>query len=85
MKITKENVSRKMDSLGRISIPKAMRQRLNIEDLSELEFYTFEDEVTGESYIAMTNHISNNSRYESAAAVLSELGVDIPEELAKKL
>ena len=38
-KMISENVSRKLDSLGRISIPKAIRQRLCIEDLSEVDFY----------------------------------------------
>lgn len=80
MKLTKENVSRKLDSLGRISIPKAIRQRLNIEDLSEVEFYTLEDD-SGEMYVCMTNHFSNSNKYEQAIQVLTELGLDIPAEL----
>ena len=84
MKLTKENVSRKLDSLGRISIPKAIRQRLSIEDLSEVEFYTLEDD-NGEMYVCMTNHKASNNKYEQAAAVLTELGVMIPDELSSKL
>ena len=84
MKITKENITRKLDSLGRISVPKAMRQRLGIDELSELKFYTMEDD-NGEFYICMTNHAASNSKYEQAAQVLTELGIAIPEELEERL
>lgn len=84
MKITNENVSRKLDSLGRISIPKAIRQRLGIEELAEVDFYTMETE-DGMQYICMTDRKAGNNKYEQAALVLNELGIDIPEELMEKL
>lgn len=84
MKLTKENITRKLDSLGRISVPKAIRQRLNVEDLSEVEFYTLEDD-NGEMYICMTNHYSANNKYEEAIAVLQELGLEVPVELKEKV
>ena len=49
----KENTSRKVDTLGRISIPKAIRDRLNIAVNDELDFYTTEE--NGASFICMTN------------------------------
>jgi AbrB family looped-hinge helix DNA binding protein len=84
MKITNENVSRKLDSLGRISIPKAIRQRLGIEELAEVDFYTMEAE-DGTQYICMTDGKASSNKYEQAAHVLNELGIDIPEGLMEKL
>ena len=84
MKLMKENVSRKIDSLGRVSIPKAMRQRMEIDDASDLEFYTLEND-DGELYICMTNHKVGNNKYEMAAKVLEELGIDVPVELEEKI
>ena len=40
MQLVNENVSRKVDSLGRISIPKGLRDRLNMAPDAELRFYT---------------------------------------------
>lgn len=84
MKLMKENITRKLDSLGRISVPKAIRQRLNVEDLSEVEFYTLEDD-NGEMYICMTNHYNTSNKYEEAIAVLQELGLEIPVELQERV
>ena len=43
MEIIKENTTRKVDSLGRISIPKGMRDRYEIKTGAELEFVTMRD------------------------------------------
>lgn len=82
MKVIPENASRKLDSLGRISIPKAMRQRLNVADMSELDFYTIEDE-NGHSYIAMAlpREEKLKKMRAEAIALLTELGVAVPAEL----
>jgi len=40
MQLVNENVSRKIDSLGRISIPKGLRDRLGMATDTELNFYT---------------------------------------------
>ena len=85
MRVIKENVSRKLDSLGRISVTKAMRQRLNIDDLSELEFYVLEDENTGMQYIGMAKDQEENIKYAQAIAVLQELGLEVPEALLEKV
>ena len=45
MKITKENVSRKLDSLGRISIPKGIRDRMRLEVNEEMEFFSLIDDL----------------------------------------
>lgn len=82
MKITPENTTRKLDTLGRISIPKAMRQRLSIADLSEVEFFTIEDDH-GRSYIALAKSREDiqEEKKEAARALLEQLGVPVPEEL----
>ena len=79
IKRQKENTSRKVDSLGRISIPKAIRDRLNIKVNDELDFYTFED--NGVSFVCMTNQ-EKKIKYFQAAQVLDELGIEIPQKLA---
>ena len=52
MEIIKENTTRKVDSLGRISIPKGMRDRYEIKTGAELEFVTMRD-ADGVYYVAM--------------------------------
>jgi len=83
MKFVKENTSRKIDSLGRVSIPKSMRDRLEILEGDEVEFYLFENDE-GEQFVCLTNH-KVNSKYKLAAEVLVELGIEIPVELEEKL
>lgn len=83
MKFVKENTSRKIDSLGRVSIPKGMRDRLEIAEGDEVEFYLLENDE-GEQFVCLTNHKAN-SKYKLAAEVLVELGLEIPNELEEKL
>ena len=61
-----------------------MRDRLDINEGEELEFYLLNAD-NGEQYVCMTNHSGANNRYEIAAHVLTELGLDIPEELESKI
>lgn len=81
MKLFKENATRKVDTLGRVSIPKGMRDRLDIKELDEVEFFLLEDDG-GERYVALTNHAVSRNKYAEAADVLIELGLEIPDELA---
>lgn len=83
MELRKENTTRKIDSLGRVSIPKSMRERLEIVEGDEMEFFMLADDA-GEQYVCLTNHKGNN-RYALAAEVLEELGLDVPAELEEKL
>ena len=84
MELVKENTTRKVDSLGRVSIPKGMRDRLEINVNDEVEFYLLNDDY-GEQYVCLTNHKGGDTRYEIAAQVLESLGCDIPEVLAEKI
>jgi len=80
MKLYKENATRKVDTLGRVSIPKGMRDRLGIKELDEVEFYMLEND-DGEQYVALTNHVGGRNKYADAVDVLVELGLDVPEDL----
>lgn len=84
MELLKENTTRKVDSLGRVSIPKSMRSRLEIDEGDEVEFYLLNDDM-GEQYVCMTNHKTSTNRYEVAAQVLRELDIAVPEVLEEKL
>lgn len=84
MELLKENTSRKVDSLGRVSIPKSMRDRLDINEGDEVEFYLLNAD-NGEQFVCLTNHRPGTNKYENAIKVLTELGLDIPEELGCKI
>ena len=79
MQLVKENTSRKIDSLGRISIPKSIRDRLEITQEDEIEFFLLHDGV--DRYVCMTNHKPNGEKYRTAIEVLKEIGAEIPEGL----
>lgn len=51
MLIEKENVSRTLDTLGRITIPKSLRTRLGYTTDTKYEFFVIEHE--GKKYIAI--------------------------------
>ena len=84
LELLKENTTRKIDSLGRVSIPKGMRDRLEITEGDEVEFYLLNAD-NGEQFVCLTNHKGGINKYETAAKVLEELGIEIPEELEAKM
>lgn len=84
LELLKENTTRKIDSLGRVSIPKGMRDRLEITEGDEVEFYLLNAD-NGEQFVCLTNHKGGTNKYETAAKVLEELGIEIPEELEAKM
>ena len=78
MTFMSENTVRKVDSLGRISIPKGMRDRFNINPNDEIEFSTcYNGEMT---YICL-NKKNDTTKAEILAAELEALGIDPPDEL----
>ena len=82
MKVFAENDSRKIDSLGRVTIPKGMRNRWGLREGDEMWFFTILDR-DGTEYIALTNRAGVDPKYEAAAKVLIELGLEVPEKLEK--
>ena len=86
MKMLKENVSRKIDTLGRISIPKSLRDRLEIKEGDMVDFYFLEDE--DEYYVCFNKHVEGAEmadKYLKIAKLMKEVGLDIPEEVSKWL
>lgn len=85
MRLKSENAVRKVDTLGRVSIPKGLRDRLGIDTGDSVEFYVLED--GGKSYICFNKaggQESANPEYEIAAKVLRELGYEVPKQLLEE-
>ena len=78
MNFVKENVSRKIDSLGRISIPKGIRDRFEWGANDEVEFAVCYDGF--DSWICMRK-VVDISKAEMVAMELEALGVEVPEQL----
>lgn len=79
MRLQCENQSRKIDNLGRVTIPKSMRDRLGWAQNDEVEFYTMDG-----TFIVLSKGKMRDSRYDVAIELLEELGLDIPEKLRKR-
>lgn len=77
MKLFAENDSRKIDSLGRVTIPKSMRNRMGLREGDEMWFFSLVDD-NGLEYIAMTNQVGEDYRKAIARKVLEELGLEVP-------
>ena len=76
MELIRENCTRKIDSLGRVSIPKAIRDRLEVGVNEEVEFLTMGN------YICMKK-VKTENKYKKIAKLMEELGLEIPEEVKK--
>lgn len=87
MEMINENTFRKMDGLGRIGIPKGIRNRMRLEVNQEMEFFTMRGE-DGRDYVCFTPADRGDTleeKYALVADLLSELGVDIPEEVLEHI
>ena len=73
-----ENTSRKIDGLGRITIPKGLRDRMFLEEGSDLELFTAI--IDGRQCIVLSKPVSDTDRCREAAKILCEygLGEEIP-------
>jgi bifunctional DNA-binding transcriptional regulator/antitoxin component of YhaV-PrlF toxin-antitoxin module len=74
-----ENTTRKIDGLGRITLPKGLRDRMCLSTEDEVELFTMEKD--GRDYICLTKVTSVDPKYLLARAVLEELGFNCPDEL----
>ena len=84
MKLVKENVSRKVDALGRISVPKSLRDRLEIKEGDMVEFFLLEDEDV--YYVSFRKYVDETEdKYARIARLMEEVGLEIPDEISKYL
>lgn len=79
-KLIPENVTRKLDHLGRITLPKSLRDRMYLNNMNdELEIFTAV--IDGRHCICLTSPVDEDSRIIAAADVFKECGVTLPPEL----
>lgn len=81
--ICDENITRKVDSLGRVSIPSGLRSRYGFNSGDELNFSTLDTGVR--SYVLMYKDNGIDPKYEIAWETLKELGCEIPQTLNNKV
>lgn len=79
-----ENIVKTVDPLGRITLPKGLRDRMYMNsDNNQLEIFTMD--VDGKMYICLTSPDTVDNRLYAAAEIFKELGVELPEEFKKKI
>ncbi len=67
-----ENASKKLDSLGRITLPKGLRDRMFLSDNAELEIYTAN--IDGRQCICLVPPVDTNAEIETAIKLLEANG-----------
>lgn len=75
--VDKLNISKKIDGLGRVVIPKSVRDRFGIKDGDELEI-AIVDGWIGLRKVAIGEE---DDRKKIAREVLEEMGLEVPREL----
>lgn len=70
-----ENASKKLDSLGRITLPKGLRDRMFLSDNAELEIYTAN--IDGRQCICLAPPVDANAEIETAIKLLEANGYTI--------
>lgn len=80
---SKENAIRKIDSTGRVIIPKGLRDRLELKEGDEMSFFFLESDEM--NLIGIGKNDMADPRYTNAKAVLEELGVEVPAILLEKI
>lgn len=74
-----ENTSRKVDNLGRITIPKGLRDRMSLAEGSELELFTAN--VDGRQCICLASPVDEEER---AVAFLKEKGYTVLKDMVEE-
>lgn len=75
-----ENVTKKIDSLGRITLPKGLRDRMYLSnDNDELEIFTAV--IDGRPCICLASPVDMTTKLLAAAEVFAECGVELPHEM----
>lgn len=75
-----ENVTKVLDHLGRITLPKGLRDRMYLSNgNSKLEIFTAV--IDGRNCICLTSPVDEATRILAAAEVFKECGVELPKEM----
>lgn len=82
-KLTPENTSRKVDSLGRIVIPAGIRKKMRINPDDELQFFALE--YNDNHYVCLSTGKTVDPRYSIAIDVLNELDIELPDKLIQAM
>lgn len=70
-----ENATRKLDTLGRITLPKGLRDRMFLEVNDELELFTAN--IDGRNCICMARPVSEEDEIETAINFLLDKGYEV--------
>lgn len=76
MNLQPENTVRAVDNLGRITLPKGLRERFDLlGSAAELEIFT--TQIDGREYICMTKPLDKNSELDAAKKKLEDAGYKV--------
>lgn len=73
-----ENTTRKIDSLGRITLPKGLRDRMFLSENAELELFTAN--IDGRQCICLASPVNEEAEIQKAIDFLVEKGYSIKKE-----
>lgn len=73
-----ENTTRKLDALGRITLPKGLRDRMFMGDNEELELYTAN--IDGRQCVCLCKTVNEEDEIQQAIEYLSGKGYIIEKE-----
>ena len=84
--IIAENTTRKIDTLGRIGVPKGIRNRLMLNVNQEMDFYTMRGD-DGKDYVLFTKteELTEAEKYVRVIELMEKYALDVPEVFRAKV
>lgn len=81
-----ENTTRKIDALGRIGVPKGIRNRLRLDVNQEMDFFTMRG-ADGKDYVlfAPVEELSEAEKYARVIDLMNNLGLEVPVDFLAKV
>lgn len=80
-----ENTTRKIDGLGRIGVPKGIRNRLRLDVNQEMDFFTMRG-ADGKDYVVFTavEELTEVEKYARVIELMNSLDLEVPAEFLAK-